>query len=260
MVEPNPIAPMSSPHDLAKVDQVNALGVTQPPEILVECEAFTGSLATLFMCVREGKVNLLGVPLSPICQAYLQYLVESAGQDIDRASAALAVLAYLLERKAWSLLPNEQEEPELADDGTPQEPWVHEFLPAIEALRALADDRGQVYFRPPDSEGGGYELPFELGDVTLFDLSRALQRLLERAKPEAPESLRKPARSLSEMMVVVLRELPMDFKSLDEIVVGEFTRSEVVWWFLALLELIRLGQARVRLAKGEVEFAGASAA
>lgn len=244
-------------NDLAKVDQVNALGVTQPPEILVECEAFTGSLATLFLCVRDGKVDLLGVPLAPICHAYLQYLVESAGQDIDRASAALAVLAYLLERKAWSLLPNEEEEPELGEAEAPTEPWVNEFLPAIEALKALAEDRGQVFFRPPEADGTGYELPFELGDVTLLDLSRALQRLLDRAKHEPPESLRKPARSLSEMMVVVLRELPPEFRPLDQIVVGDFTRSEVVWWFLALLELIRLGQARVRMASGEVEFSRA---
>jgi hypothetical protein len=36
--------------------------------------------------------------------------------------------------------------------------------------------------------------------------------------------------------------------------VGDFTRSEVVWWFLALLELIRLGQARVDLKDGDVRF------
>ena len=70
---------------------VTALGVTQPPEILVECEAFTGSLATLFLSVREGQVDLLGVPLAPVCEAYLHYVVESAGQDIDRSSAALAL-------------------------------------------------------------------------------------------------------------------------------------------------------------------------
>ena len=32
------------------------------------------------------------------------------------------------------------------------------------------------------------------------------------------------------------------------------TKSEVVWWFLALLELIRLGQARVEVKDGDVRF------
>lgn len=239
-----------------KTSQVNALGVVQPPDIHVQCEAFTGSLATLFLAVREAKVDLLDIPLAPICEAYLLYLVETAGQDIDQASAALAALAYLLERKAWALLPSQEEEPEADVDLEKPEPWIQEFAPAIEALRSLAQERGQVYFRPPETGGPQYELPLDLGEVSLFDLSRALQRLLEKAKPDPPDAFRRPARSLSEMMVLVLKNLPQFFAPLDEIVVGDFTRSEVVWWFLALLELIRLGQARVRLSEGDVQFAG----
>jgi hypothetical protein len=56
------------------------------------------------------------------------------------------------------------------------------------------------------------------------------------------------------MMGVVLRALPDKFETLDRIVTGEFTRSEVVWWFLALLELIRLGQAKVAVQEGDVRF------
>lgn len=249
---------MQPSSDLAKIDQVNALGVTQPPEILVECAAFTGSLATLFLTVRDGKVDLLGVPLAPICEAYFQYLLENAEHDLERASSALAVLAYLLERKSWSLVPNpEGEEPESEEVLENHEPWIHEFAPAILALQGLQEDRNQVFFRPNEAGGQSYELPLELGDVTLFDLSRALQRLIERANPEPPDAMRKPARSLSEMMVVVMNSLKIEFLPLDEIVVGSFTRSEVVWWFLALLELIRLGQARVRLQNEEVQFAQA---
>lgn len=251
---------MTSNRELAKTDAITALGVTQPPEILVECEAFTGSLATLFLSVREGQVDLLGVPLAPVCEAYLHYVVESAEQDIDRSSAALAVLAYLLERKAWSLLPNEEAEPESDESVERAEPWVHEFAPAIEALRELAEERGQVFFRPPEGRASGYELPIDMGDVSLFDLGRALSRLLARAHPGPPGASRGPSRSLSEQMKVVLGVLDIEFRPLDKIVTGEFRRSEVVWWFLALLELIRLSQARVRIADGEVEFARAVAA
>ena len=60
-------------------------------------------------------------------------------------------------------------------------------------------------------------------------------------------------------MVIVLKALPGEFQTLDEIVTGEFTRSEVVWWFLALLELIRLGQALVKIEEGEVRFARGNA-
>ncbi|MBS1724276.1 MAG: segregation/condensation protein A [Armatimonadetes bacterium] len=248
---------MAKTREIAPIDQVTAIGVTQPPDIFVECEAFSGSLATLFLCVREGKVDLLGVPLSPICEAFLQYIIDSSGADIDRASAALSLLSYLLERKAWLLLPSEEEEPEELEDEAGVEPWIQEFRPAIEALRELAEERGRVFFRASLAENAAYELPLDLGEVTLFDLSRALQRLLERAVPEPPDAMRRPARSLSEQMVIVMKTLQSQFLPLDQVVQGEFTRTEVVWWFLALLELIRLGQARVRLKGGEVEFARA---
>lgn len=260
---------MSAQSAPAKVQQVSAIGVTPPPDIYVECQAFSGSLATLFLMVRDHKVNLLGVPLAPVCEAFAEYLIETSGEDTERAASAIAVLSYLLERKAFALLPVEEasseDPPELSE---PMEPSVQEFAQVILALNDLAEERGGLFFRqsrPPvqdlvDGQGGAYELPIEIGDVTTFDLARAFERLVARDIPDKPAAFRKPARSLSEMMVVVSRALQLEFKSLDEIVVGDFTRTEAVWWFLALLELIRIGQARVRSHKGEVQFAGAAAA
>ena len=65
----------------------------------------------------------------------------------------------------------------------------------------------------------------------------------------------KPRRSLSEQMAIVIGILSPDWKKLDDMIEEPFTRSEVVLWFLALLELIRLGQAAVRLHEETVEFA-----
>ena len=75
-------------------------GVIAPPPIQVECPKFSGSLAMLFACVRDRKVELLDVPLFPICEAYFAYLMESDWANLDEAASALAALAYLLERKA----------------------------------------------------------------------------------------------------------------------------------------------------------------
>jgi chromatin segregation and condensation protein Rec8/ScpA/Scc1 (kleisin family) len=133
------------------------------------------------------------------------------------------------------------------------QPYIDEFKPAIEDLRARAEVREHLFFRSPEG-AESYELPIEYTQVSVADLSRALERLIARAKPDDFEAPTKPQRSLSEMMIVVMRALPQDPRPLDEIVTGEFTRSEVVWWFLALLELIRLGQARATLKDGDVLF------
>lgn len=236
---------------------VGPLGITVAPPIQVDCDAFSGSLAMLFKSVRDHRVDLMGVPLLPICEAYFAYLLANADRDLDSDASALVAISYLIERKAWALLPTTEiaePETEFDLDGTPIEPHVHEYDTAIEALRLWHDDRDQMFFRAAGSESL-YEIPYDLDEVTSGDLARALERLLKRAVPEKPEVLSRARRSLAEQMSIVAKSLPAEFATLDRIIVGEFTRTEAVWWFLALLELIRLGQARVRLAGEEVEFA-----
>jgi segregation and condensation protein A len=249
---------MASTTDLAKDPVVGSLGVCSPPPIAIECPAFTGSLAALFDVVRRHKVDLLEVPLLPVCRAYFRYVRETSEEDLDSAGAAVAALAYLVERKAWLLLP--APEPEFEDE--PYEPFelgepsVIEFQAAIEALGIWQEEREKRFFRGGD--GAGYEIPFVLGEVSADDLARAFERLLSRATPAPLEPLGRERRSLTEQMTVVLKALRSDWLPLDRLLEPPFTKTEAVWWFLALLELIRLGQARVRLESGEVEFTRAT--
>ena len=232
-----------------------AFGVIEPPPIHVETLTFQGPLTTLFLMVRDHKIDLLGIPLGPICEAYLRYLLESTEPHLESHAVAVSALCWLLERKAWMLIPVEQaeEEPEDHDILDEVEPYVQEFLPAIDSLLDRKDEREHLFFRTGD-QSSLYELPFEAASITTFDLAKALESVLARAKPDTPERLDKPRRSISEQMVIVLRELKTQPLPLEELITTEFTRSEVVWWFLALLELIRLGQASVTMQEGTVKF------
>lgn len=236
--------------------RVGLLGVVPPPNIQIDCDAFSGTLGLLYQCVRQQKVDLLGVPLAPLCEAYFRYLADQREEDLDGAASALVALAYLVEKKAWMLLPT----PEVYDEGSELDeqaafdPYIGQFGAVIDELASLHLGREQHFFRAAQSEAL-YEVPFELGEVTAGDLARALERVLRRAVPEKPEVLSRPRRSLADQMALVAKALPSEFLPLEQIVVGELTRVEIVWWFLALLELIRLGQASVRLEGEEVLFA-----
>ncbi|MBL8066946.1 MAG: hypothetical protein JNM28_00685 [Armatimonadetes bacterium] len=232
-----------------------AFGVIEPPPIQIDTAAFQGPLATLFVMVRDHKVDLLGVPLGPVCEAYLRYLLEGAADCLESHAVAVSALCWLLERKAWMLLPVEaaEEEPESHDSFELIEPYVQEFLPAIDSLMGKKGEREHLFFRTGD-QSSLYELPFETSAVTTLDLAKALEAVLARAKPDTVERLDKPRRSISEQMVLVLRELRDIPLPLEDLIPGEFTRSEVVWWFLALLELIRLGQASVTMQDCTVRF------
>lgn len=231
---------------------VSALGVVSPPPIHVACEAFEGTLGALFVLVRDHRVDLLGVPLGPVCEAYLTYIVAESERDLDEAAAALAALAYLLERKAWRLLPIPEPEPEMDEPMEPIDPTVDEFAEAICALRAGMAAREMLYFRGAGPGPDPYELPYKLADVAPNDLARALERLLRRAAPVEP--LSRPRRSLAEMMELIVSALATEWSPLERLVPTPFTREDAVYWFLGLLELVRLGQARARLGENDVEF------
>jgi len=249
---------MAPRRETALVDQsqrVTALGVVAPPPIQVESPVFSGSLAMLFQCVKAHKLDLLDVPLAPICEAYFAYILETVVNDLDEAAAALAALAYLLERKAWLLLPTDEPEPEPEELVELPEPTTHDYQIAIEALRMWEEERSLRYFRPQDAGPDPYELPYEIGNVTPMDLAIAFEKVLKKAHPEPMAPLSKPRKSLTEMIGVALMALTPDWRTFEEIIVKPFTRSDAVYWFLALLELTRLGQAQVRVLDDEVRFA-----
>jgi segregation and condensation protein A len=235
-------------------ERLSPLGIIAPPPIQIESPKFNGSLATLFVCVRDRKVDLLDVPLFPICEAYFAYLLQSSVKDIDEAAAALAALSYLLERKAWSLLPVEEPEPEAEEALELLVPTAQEYRAAIDALRLWQEERDLRFFRPVDAAGDSYEIPLDLGSITIQDLARSLERVLSKAQPEPLQPLGKARRSLSEEMKLVLRRLSNEWRSLEGLLPEAFTKTDAVYGFLALLELIRLGQVALRLKDTEVQF------
>ncbi len=245
---------MAPRHELAdRKDRFSALGVIAPPPIHVQSPKFDGSLATLFTFVRDHKVDLLDVPLFPICEAYFAYLLQSEVKDLDEAAAALSALAYLLERKAWLLLPVPDPEPEYEESMELPEPSSHEYQVAIQALQMWHEERSQLFFRAPEAGPDPYELPYTLANVGVTDLARAFERILRKATPEPMATVR-PRKSLQEQMKVILLTITSEWQKLEDLITQPYTRTDAVYWFLALLELIRLGQVSARVEGEDVEF------
>jgi len=238
----------------AKVERYPVLGLVAPPPIEVASPEFSGSLGVLLQLVSDRKIDLLRVPLLPVCEAYFKHLLQVSGHDLDEAAAALLALAYLLERKSWLLLPTPEEEPEFEEGLDLIDPTIGQYTLAIESLRLWHDEREQFFFRPQDAGLDPYEVPFTLTDVHINDLARAFERMMRRAVPEPVQPLNKKRRSLTDQMGAALASLSSEWRSLETLIPEPFTREDVVYWFLSLLELIRLGQASVKIDGEDVHF------
>lgn len=238
----------------AKIERFPVLGLVSPPPIEVSSPEYSGSLGLLLQMVQDRKIDLLRVPLYPVCEAYFRHLLQTSTEHLDDAAAALLALAYLLERKSWLLLPTPEVEPEFEGGMEMVDPSIGEYAIAIDALRLWQNERDQFFFRPLDNGPDPYEVPFTLTDVSANDLARAFERLMRRAVPEPVEPLNRRRRSLTDQMGAALAALTKEWRSLETLIPGPFTREDVVYWFLSLLELIRLGQAQVQVAEEDVQF------
>ena len=244
---------------LAKTKQpdieITSFGLIAPPPIHIETERFSGSLATLVDVARQHRIDLREVPLHPVCEAYFEYILAASLENLDQAAAAFLALSYLLERKAWLLLPSAEPEPDHADALEFVAPSVSEFDAAIEALRIWHSERERFFFRTAEPPEEVQDQLWNLEGVEPSDLAQAFERLLAKANPD-PVTPSSPSRkSLTELMDTVRAALSSEWKTLEVLVEAPFTKLDAVYWFLALLELLRLREAKVKMFAEGVRFA-----
>jgi len=233
-----------------------------PPRVPLELPIGSGTLGWLITLIRRQRLDVLEVALAPIAQACYAYW-QSVG-DLDEAADALAVLAYLMERKAERLLmPEPTPEPNTLDEPVALS-LPTRYAPVVELLRAREASQAQHFFRTMEPDLA--TITTEADSVPSLDsllpwgagltdqLWLALRRLLQRIEP-MPDAI--PERryfSIQARMVEIRHSLrragtPQRF----EAVAGSArTVLELLVYFLAMLELWRLGQIEVQLQDGSI--------
>ena len=75
-------------------------------------EQFEGPLDLLIDLVAKNKVDLNDIPISLICDQYLDYIAEAERLDMELASEFLTMASYLILIKSKMLLPQKEKEQE----------------------------------------------------------------------------------------------------------------------------------------------------
>jgi len=175
--------------------------------------------------------------------------------DPDAASEFLVMAATLIHIKSRMLLPaDEAAEDEEAED--PRLELVQRLLEyqayrdAAVILREREEDAAGIFRR---EAAGEQEEPEEqqeqeelyLFDVNIFDLLTAFKRILDSAPPEVVRITRETLTVKDKMLHIVDIIENADSIRFEELFSGDAGRKELIVTFLALLELLRLGLARV---------------
>jgi segregation and condensation protein A len=243
------------------VSQPQSGGSTLPEEWRVRLPVFEGPLDLLLHLVRVNEVDIYDIPVALICDQFHEYLGLLEELNLDVAADYIYTAALLIHLKSRMLLPRHQDESGLSEEDPRQELVARlvEYRKLKEASQSLAELHGLrlgVWTRPPQRLPGaeaeeGEEI--DLGDVSLYDLLKALREALGRYDREHPAALHVHRESFSvrEQFDRLLERLHPD-RPLDLLadLRARSGRAELVASFLAVLELARLGLVRLHQTNG----------
>ncbi len=219
----------------------------------IKLPAFEGPLDLLLHLIRENKVDIYDIPITFITSRYLEYIEMMKELDLEIAGEFLVMAATLIHIKSRMLLPPDEEAaPEQTED--PRLELVQRLLEyqaykdAASILREREDEWQKVFCRKhTDEDEGGENLPEELYlfDVNIFDLLGVFKKIYDRVPPEIL-TITKEALTVKDRMVTII-EIIENAESVrfEELFRDNVTRMQVIVTFLALLEVLRLGLARV---------------
>jgi segregation and condensation protein A len=217
---------------------------------MVKLARFEGPLDLLLHLIKRDEVDIYDIPIAHITQQYLAYLELMRALDLDVAGEFLVMAATLMRIKAKMLLPlpapGEEE-----DEGDPREELVQrlveyrQFKEAAGTLKSREEDRRQLFERgmlPGEDEAG----PLPLAPATLFDLLDALNRVMSRIPEQTVYDVQSEAYDVEDKMSLIARTVAEDGSvSFSKLMLACRVRAEVIVTFIALLELVKLGQVLV---------------
>jgi segregation and condensation protein A len=211
---------------------------------------FHGPIELLWHMIKETKLEISEVKLADLTEQYLEYMAGLDELDMDKASDFIEVAATLIEIKSKSLLPREEEDVSEEEDPEVLLKWrlkeYELFHEAVEKIRPLEDVN--KFYRAPDEKVNDYR--YVLGDMTLSGLLDAFAKMMTRIKKEEektiPKKIEKDRFTVAEKIVSIRNSIREKHKMKFSDFFGvDYTKSEMINLFLAVLELLKMQEIRV---------------
>ena len=213
----------------------------------VRLPVYEGPLELLLFLIQKEEIDIFDIPISRITEQYVAYLELMQELNLAVAGEFFVMAATLMEIKSAMLLPR-GEVPAGEEMEDPRAALVAQLLEYRRykgAAGELAVREGEQALKYPAGGDGRFGEGAGVGE-SIFVLLDALRGVLARA-PEPRDVV--PGRrgpTLEEQLAYVRRRLKSAGGRVRFDALFEGTRIVIVVTFLALLELLRAGECRVR--------------
>lgn len=212
----------------------------------INLPVYEGPLDLLLDLIRKQEIDIHNIPIAKITEQYLDYLHQLEKMDIDVSADFIYMAASLIHIKSKMLLPVDPlAGPEAVLD--PREELVHRLLEhekfknAAQLLYQKQQIESHVWSQPDRTLYTGDAIEGEMV-VSLVDLVKTFQQILERRKEIPKFELRHDSVSIAQMMDRLRQRL---MASDDPVSLASFfetceTRNAMIVALLAVLEMVRM--------------------
>jgi len=230
------------------------------PRCLVKVNGFEGDVCALLEEVREERLSIYDVPIASVVEQCAAFLALFAQPDLELAGECILVSAALMELKSRRLLPHQPPQDASEEEESDEEirarlqqrlEEYRRYRDAAELLREMEASRSRYFTRPMALDIPAPVRPLvALPEPAVVSLLSALKRLLEAADSAEPVGVVQREKitlrmKMQEVWSIVRRagEQGVPFPKLFR---DGCSKIEIIATFLALLELLRLGQVKVK--------------
>lgn len=222
--------------------------------LTLKLKDFSGPLDMLLFMIGNAKIDIKEIFVSEVTDQYIQSVREAEDLDMEEASSFIQMAATLLEIKSRSLLPKPAPPEDEVED--PQAVLIRQLEEYARFRQIAADMQGfekaaaLMYEKLPEE----YPLPppsFEISGLTLSGLIAAFAAVMARTPKEEEQPadiaqrIMREEHSVPDCMLRIAKRLRYGSLSFSSLIGERPSREEIITYFLALLELLRLGRVNI---------------
>lgn len=220
---------------------------------------FEGPIDFLLCLIQREEIDIYDIPIQEIIQQFIIHLRQTEEEGLEKGAEFIGTAAYLVWLKSKMLLPrNEQmesEEVEVIED--PHFEIIHHlidycrFKQAAKDLVSRQEKQQACYFRGIDAPE--WKKPLGIDHVSLEELSELFKEMINKSAQNITQIQEENWRVSDKIRS--LRRMIQEHRSFPFINIfsSQQSRPEMIVIFLALLELMKIGE----LAVGREQSSGA---
>ena len=209
-------------------------------------DQFEGPLDLLLTLIQKNKVSITDIPISLICDQYMEYIVSAQELDMDVASEFIVMASELMLIKSKMLLPREEE-----NEDDPRATLTDALLRYQQAKEAAAKLTPMYAYYSgrmvKDTDEISIDKTF-VQDQDVTSLCAAIRRIvaynnaLEKAATTTfTPMISKPIIPVEIKIVSIIKHIEKrGVATLNELLCDEVTLPDMIASFLGVLELIKV--------------------